>query len=58
MVDLEAQGYDELRNLGVTISKEEIQNYMCSIGIKKKFKDLTQSEKIYLRMKIYIDNNK
>lgn len=40
---------EALKNLGVVMTQEVLEGYAKTIGMRKKFKDLTQSEKIELR---------
>lgn len=42
---------EALKNLGVVMTQEVLEGYAKTIGMRKKFKDLTQTEKIELRYK-------
>ena len=49
---------ETLKNLGVVMTQENLQEFAKKSGIKKKFKDLTQNEKIELRYNYVMANTK
>ena len=49
---------EALKNLGTVMTQENLQEYAEKIGIGKKFKDMTQAEKIELRYKYVMDSTK
>ena len=49
---------ETLKNLGVVMTQENLQEFAKKSGIKKKFKDLTQNEKIEIRYNYVMANTK
>ena len=49
---------EALKNLGTVMTQDVLENYAKTLGIKKKFSDMTQQEKIELRFSYVLKSNK
>ncbi len=49
---------EALKNLGTVMTQENLEDYAKKMGLNKKFKDMSQTEKIELRYKYVMASNK
>ena len=49
---------ETLKNLGTVMTQENLEDYAKKMGLNKKFKDMSQTEKIELRYKYVMASNK